>query len=286
MQSSSSTLAVSLALTFCCLVNLTNATPFANRSSESEMRAVAEVFRADFSKSSLSAAFGGAGIKYGGHNAILWGSGGGIDVVYPAGSYSPEGSITGGFGVYTRTKANSDTAYFQYSVFFPEDFNFVLGGKLPGMWGGKESCAGGDPANDCFSMRIMWRDNGKGEAYLYANRPAQDPAICQDPQNYCNPDFGWALKTGAWTFKRGVWTHVDLTVKLNTLGQRNGHLIVKIDGREVIKFTNIVYRVPQYPNVGIDGMAVDTFFGGGSPPWATPRRQITKFRDLVLYRLV
>lgn len=42
-----------------------------------------EVFRADFSKSTLSAAFGGVGISYGNQNVILWASGGGIEVWYP-----------------------------------------------------------------------------------------------------------------------------------------------------------------------------------------------------------
>ena len=46
-----------------------------------------EIFRADFTKSSLSQAFGGVGVSYGTQNVILWASGGGIDVVYPAGSY-------------------------------------------------------------------------------------------------------------------------------------------------------------------------------------------------------
>lgn len=51
------------------------------------------VFKADFSKPTLSQAFGGARIGYGEKNVILWASGGGIDVHYPKGSYSPEGKL-------------------------------------------------------------------------------------------------------------------------------------------------------------------------------------------------
>ncbi len=68
-------------------------------------------------------------------------------------------------------------------MFFPTGFNFVKGGKLPGLYGGKASCTGGDPAVDCFSTRLMWRAEGQGELYLYANREAQDPAICADSTN-------------------------------------------------------------------------------------------------------
>ena len=87
------------------------------------------VFKADFSKPSLSAAFGGASVSYGNQNVILWASGGGIDVVYPQGSYVPSGPIVGGFGIWTNHPVNANTAIFKYGVYFPADFNFVKGGK-------------------------------------------------------------------------------------------------------------------------------------------------------------
>lgn len=123
------------------------------------------VFKADFSRPTISQAFGGARISYGERNVILWQSGGGIEVHYPAGSYSPEGPIVGGFGVWTDHPVPTQGASFKYSVYFPAGFNFVRGGKLPGLYGGKKQCAGGDPAVDCFSTRVMWRENGKGKRY-------------------------------------------------------------------------------------------------------------------------
>ena len=44
-----------------------------------------------------------------------------------------------------------------YSVFFPADFDFVLGGKLPGLNGGHGGCSGGKSADSCFSTRLMVR---------------------------------------------------------------------------------------------------------------------------------
>jgi len=241
-----------------------------------------EVFRADFSKSSISAAFDNTPIGYGEHNVILWASGGGIDVVYPAGSYSPAGPIIGGFGLWSNHPVPSGTAIFQFSVFFPEGFNFVMGGKLPGLYGGRTLCAGGDEATDCFSTRIMWREEGKGELYLYANREAQDPAICEMPGNYCAPTYGWSLNTGAFTFQTGVWTHLEERITMNTPGQRDGILVIYVNGEEKIRYNNLVFRIADYPNMIVAGLDVDTFFGGGSPPWATPTRQITKFKDFIL----
>lgn len=95
----------------------------------SNASARALVFKADFSKPTLSQAFGGSGISYGNQNVILWASGGGIDVVYPAGSYVPSGPIVGGFGIWSNHPVSSNTAVFKYSVYFPDNFNFVKGGR-------------------------------------------------------------------------------------------------------------------------------------------------------------
>lgn len=241
-----------------------------------------EIFRADFSKSSISEAFDWTPISYGEKNVILWASGGGIDVVYPAGSYSPAGPIIGGFGLWSNHPVKTGTAIFKFSVFFPAGFNFVSGGKLPGLYGGRVQCAGGDEATDCFSTRIMWREDGKGELYLYANREAQDPAICEMPGNYCAPVYGWSLNTGAFTFETGVWTNLEERITMNTPGQRDGILVIFVNGEEVIRYENLVFRIADYPDMTVAGLDVDTFFGGGSPEWATPTRQVTKFKDFIL----
>ena len=80
-----------------------------------------------------------------------------IKVRYPAGSYKPAAKPLGGITFYANpidmTKANIVTL--EYKVFFPSGFNFVKGGKLPGLMGGSLSCSGGNSATDCFSTRFM-----------------------------------------------------------------------------------------------------------------------------------
>ena len=91
-----------------------------------------------------------------------------LRVLYPEGSINPANRPQGGAQFYANpldiTQARSVTL--EYDVYFPADFEFVLGGKLPGLFGGKESCSGGDAALDCFSTRLMWRKEGAGELYL------------------------------------------------------------------------------------------------------------------------
>jgi hypothetical protein len=113
------------------------------------------------------------------------------EAFYPKGSINPKNSIPGGFGFYlsgpSQFQAGLGTAnevLFSYSVMFDNGWDFVKGGKLPGICecatptyirphlherdsrpavGGEgESaygCTGGrkDDRCRCFSLRLMWR---------------------------------------------------------------------------------------------------------------------------------
>lgn len=53
-----------------------------------------------------------------------------------------------------------------YEVAFDKGFEWVKGGKLPGLRGGSPNgCSGGNQADgtSCFSTRMMWRTSGQGE---------------------------------------------------------------------------------------------------------------------------
>lgn len=63
-----------------------------------------------------------------------------------------------------------------YEVAFDAGYDWVKGGKLPGLRGGLNStgCSGGNAANgqDCFSTRVMWRQNGAGEGACLSLHPS------------------------------------------------------------------------------------------------------------------
>jgi hypothetical protein len=50
---------------------------------------------------------------------------------------------------------------------FSDDFEYILGGKLPGLYGqspdATTTCSGGKREDTCFSARLMWREKGAGE---------------------------------------------------------------------------------------------------------------------------
>ena len=168
------------------------------------------------------AAPGGSGNK----NSNSSASGPVLQVQYPAGSFQDNND--GGAQFYAMW--NSSGSPFQsmlvtYEVAFDTDFDWVKGGKLPGLRGGPDpnNCSGGNQANgtNCFSSRVMWRTDGNGEGTLvsshegashgrfsfsvrkvYAYVPRVN-GICSDTGVQCNDQYGISLNRGSFVFASG-----------------------------------------------------------------------------------
>ena len=94
-----------------------------------------------------------------------------LRVTYPQGSSS---NRTGGsqFNSLWNSSTPFQSMLLSYEVAFDAGFDWVKGGKLPGLRGGEDSrdngCSGGDrpDGSQCFSTRLMWRQRGAGESML------------------------------------------------------------------------------------------------------------------------
>ncbi|KAJ3051238.1 hypothetical protein HK097_007777 [Rhizophlyctis rosea] len=205
-----------------------------------------------------------------------------LRIFYPARSYNPSGSPRGGTGFYgvpvDISKAKEAT--FQFQIYFPAGFNFVKGGKLPGLYGGREGCSGGDPAKDCFSTRFMFRKSGSAEIYLYVQDKKQDPGFCKvPPLSVCNGVYGNSIGRGAFTYTPGKWQTLMQRIVLNDPGKTNGRVQVWSNGKLVIDFNKVMWRDKPFGFVGID---FETFFGGSDRSWATPTDQYVYFKGMSL----
>jgi hypothetical protein len=194
-------------------------------------------------------------------------------VTYPKGSWSPAntkraGVPVGGLGFFANCGiAPHDQLHLRYYVRFPADFDFVKGGKLPGLYGGAGNRGGVQPTgSDGFSARLMWRSNGDGEVYAYL--PNSTAA------------WGSSLGRGAWRFKTGAWTLIEQQLILNEPGKTNGSIKLWIDERLVIDQTGL--RLRDVPQLKINGILFATFFGGNDASWATP---ITTHIDFARFAL-
>ena len=192
-------------------------------------------------------------------------------VWYPAGTYDPgsmiaQGKPVGGSGYSVRlAEQGFECAVLTYKVRFSESFNFVQGGKLPGLAGGIALTYPNIPRGvDGFSARLMWRKSGEGEVYAYLR-------TTPTPGTY----YGTSIGRGSWRFAPGGWHTIEQAIMLNAANRNDGRLSLRVDGVTVIDELSLQYR--DRPDVRIDGVIFETFFGGNTADWATPAAVFTEF---------
>ena len=190
-------------------------------------------------------------------------------VDYAIGQIGPE---KGGIG--WRYPINrSDAAELTYKLTFSRNFNWVKGGKLPGLCGGPESVTGGNPANgrNGFSVRLMWRADGRGEAYVYhMHQPGKYGESLRFPSDF--------------RFQTGEPLLVRLRVSMNTPGRRDGRLDVWVGTTKSRKYRHVLSRADMEwratRDIALDGLLFETFYGGGDTTWAPRRPSFTLFSDI------
>ncbi|KAG9126077.1 hypothetical protein FRC07_005002 [Ceratobasidium sp. 392] len=224
-----------------------------------------------------------------------------LRVTYPAGSFSNQ---TGGGAQFIQlwnTTSNMQSVILSYEVAFDSNFDFVKGGKLPGLRGGPDTlgCSGGrqPSGDDCFSTRLMWRTAGSGEIYGYL-RPVN--GICDTRNTRCNDDFGISLNrgqssftialartdgrsSGSFAFQAGNWNRITMVVRLNTPGNvANGQLQLFYNDLLAISQSGIQFRTSDSIQ-SVSGLFFSTFFGGEDSSWASPVEQHTYFRNFRMW---
>ncbi|KAG9019566.1 hypothetical protein FRB90_000474 [Tulasnella sp. 427] len=204
----------------------------------------------------------------------------------PAGGfsfYSPGATLNGNSPIVDLTKAKE--AMFSYSIKFDAGYDFNLGGKLPGFYGGTDdnvaaTCSGGRHNPKCWSARLMFRPKGAGELYLYI------PVGVNDNDNKCGrkasskcPDtgFGYSAGRGTWDWEAGKWQTVAQRLKLNTPGKADGESEIFINGKSVLKVGGITWRTNAA--AVIRGVQMQIFHGGHTEEWASPKDQDVHFAD-------
>ncbi|GAA5831529.1 hypothetical protein JCM3766R1_001788 [Sporobolomyces carnicolor] len=180
-----------------------------------------------------------------------------------------------------RVDSKVQTAALQYEVAFDAGFDFVKGGKLPGLYGSEQGaegiCSGGNRQPSCWSARLMWRAKGEGEVYAYI--PTYE-GFCRQSDVSCNDKYGISLSRGSFDFAAGSWTTVTQLVALNTPGIANGLLYLWANGKLALAHTGIAWRVND--NVTISKVMFSTFFGGSDSSWDSQGGQ-AYFRNFEVY---
>ncbi|HYQ56867.1 MAG TPA: hypothetical protein VEP89_05910 [Draconibacterium sp.] len=179
------------------------------------------------------------------------------------------------FGPVTGTQwkiplSPSDAYIFSYKIKFDEDFDFVKGGKLPGLAGGTANTGGKIPTGyDGWSARLMFWEDGQLSYYAYF----PDQTMEYGERFYFMNEKGDTLQ-----ISKGNWHSVKQLVKLNTVNKKDGVLQAWFDGAEVFKSDTMVFR--NTPDLKIDQVLFNVFMGGSDKSWAPKKNEFIAFDDL------
>ena len=197
-----------------------------------------------------------------------------LEINYPAGRVGQE-EDGGGAQWRLRFEKSVNTCTVEYQVFFPVGFDFVQGGKLPGLSGGT-SPGGGKKSDgtDGFSARLMWREGGALFQYMYWMERA--------PEKNWGDDLPWANINGdgkPFCLIPGQWHTLKTQIVMNTPGERDGLVTSWFDGKLSLS-RNGAFRATG-ATFGIDNFNFTTFFGGNDTTWAPTKDERAYFKDFI-----
>ncbi|KAJ7054073.1 polysaccharide lyase family 14 protein [Mycena amicta] len=199
--------------------------------------------------------------------------------IYPEGSWTYNHSPQGGISFYAPGPNSLDMTTakeltFGYSVFFEHGFEFNKGGKLPGLSKRRLPVAsGGSRSTACYSARLMWRTDGAGEVYTYL----PDYTVSGFSANKAVCNVAPFSERGSYKFATGAWTTVSQRVRLNDVGKANGEIQLWVNGKSVINVGGLILRDSSAGRHR--GIMAQTFFGGSTSDWASPKTQSAYFAD-------
>ncbi len=211
------------------------------------------LFSDDFEKKDESVIY--KYLKAHGHDATLSpqkGANGsvGLEVLYVS-IYKGSVRVKGFFPLSKKT----NEASLSYDVYFHDDFQYVLGGKMHGL--GPDEVVTGDwkVRPDGWSSRIMWRPDGKIETVL----------VLQDQRD----KYGEYKSSESFRFKRGKFYSVTLYTRLNSAAnKKDGEARVYVDGKLLIKYDNAYFWSDAERDSRISQFLFSTFHGGADRSWA------------------
>ena len=197
------------------------------------------------------------------------GAGNALRLLYPAGEIGSASTVQ----IRAALKKAVDTAWASYWVKFEDDeggFDFVRGGKLPGLCG-NQCITGGNDANgyNGWSARIMWRPEGVATQYMYY----------VTNQGY-GEDLVFDKSRPVKRFIPGKWHRVNTQIIMNTPGAADGVIRSWFDGELAMEENNILIR--HIDTLKINLFYISTFFGGSDLSWAPSKDTYITFDDFLI----
>lgn len=190
-------------------------------------------------------------------------------VTLQAGSFRQHPPGNNGIVTFVSLGESLEKACVSYDIRFSDDFDWSLGGKLPGLQGtppGVEPATpsgGGNPGELGWSSRGMWLGP---DAYSWAGPTNMAISYVYGPRQ--EGHYGDNERWGR-AFEAGRWHTVVQCHTMNSVGAADGTLRAWMDGDLVLNVEDHVYRLRG--DLGITHLAWSVFRGGASIDWAGDR---------------
>ena len=192
-----------------------------------------------------------------------------LKITYESGRRGPDAASAWFVDFAMANRPSYDDLYMSYRIRFPSNFDWVLGGELPGLTGGSANTSSKPTGQDGWSARMAWRTLGTGYAHLFY--PDQSGSFGDYIQ--------WNATGAHASFPKGRWITVENRVVMNTPGQSNGMIQTWFDGELVLNKAGMRFR--DVSSFGIDGFYFSTFFGGDSALWHPSKDETIEFDDFI-----
>lgn len=203
-----------------------------------------------------------------------------LQLKYPAGCVGPNDNDTPACAgqVKQPLTTSAEEMWAAYDIQFEEGFEFVKGGKLPGLCGGECYTGGNRPSQgDGWSSRLMWRKEGNVVQYLYF----------VDQAGTYGDDAKWDLNGTApqKQFVPGQWHRIVTRVVLNSVttegqGDKNGIVQSWFDGELALDLDTL--RLRDFADQKIDMFYLSTFHGGDDNTWAPTKDVFVRYDNFVV----
>ena len=189
-----------------------------------------------------------------------------------------------------------------YSVKFEDDFDWAIGGKLPGLAGGLSMAGGQSIGNyymkNGFTARFMWHilETVSGSkiagmiSYIY--HPGRDGKNGQLVYG-AGPYMSTAKPTLSFTdhsndalfqFETNKWYKIRQTIKANRPYKSDGTMKVWINDKLASSFGNMKFIADgMHGKYAVDRFLFSTFYGGSGPGYAPKRDTHALFKEIKVY---
>lgn len=156
-----------------------------------------------------------------------------------------------------------------YDVLFENDFEWVKGGKLPGLAPTNYTTGCKDPSPTGWSVRMMWRTLGEPVLYVYD----------QNRANRCGEDARSDVKMA-----KNTWQPFSVHVRVNQpASASNGEMSLYLSGKRIAHVTNAKLRGAEGSATLINQFIFHTFFGGSDSSWSPSKNVHARFDNFAVY---